>query len=83
MTIKNLKNSDIEALYKFQKGNIYKVKNTRRKNNNLKKSTSLFSKLLKLKKRKRPMIKDVDIRFVGGQIYVSTDSSQNTSLDPI
>lgn len=82
MTIKNKKNSDIEALYKFQKGNIYKVKNIRRKEITSKKTTSLFSKI-KMKKRNKTIIKDVDIRYIGGQIYVSTDSSQNTSLDPI
>ncbi|NCD06514.1 MAG: hypothetical protein EOL97_10370 [Spirochaetia bacterium] len=82
MTIKNKKNRDIEALYKFQQGNIYKVKNVRIKDKSVKKPSSLLSKI-KLKKRNKTIIKDVDTRYIGGQIFVSTDSSQNTSLDPI
>ncbi len=82
MTIKNKKNRDIEALYKFQQGNIYKVKNVRIKDKSVKKPSSLLSKI-KLKKRNKTIIKDVDTRYIGGQIFVSTDSTQNTSLDPI
>ncbi len=82
MTIKNKKNRDIEALYKFQQGNIYKVKNARIKDKSLKNPSSLLSKI-KIKKRNKTIIKDVDTRYIGGQIFVSTDSSQNTSLDPI
>lgn len=84
MTIKNKKNSDIEALYKFQKGNIYKVKNIRKNpsTNKKNKSITLFGKLKKIKKKK-PMIKEINIQLVGGQIYVPIDNSQNTTLDPI
>ncbi|MDC7236488.1 MAG: hypothetical protein PQJ45_01790 [Sphaerochaetaceae bacterium] len=79
--VKDLKSKDIEALYKTQKGNIYKVNEKKyKKNFNIPFSKKPLNKsLMKTKISTRQQ----NALGVGGEIYTPTDSSIETKIDPI
>lgn len=74
------KSKDIEALYKTQNGNIYKV-NKNQNSISAAHKKSLLAKAKLFKKRESNKIKSA--LDVGGDIYVTTDSSMDNEIDPI
>jgi hypothetical protein len=79
--VKDSKSKDIEALYKTQKGNIYKV-NEKKYNKNF--NIPFSKKLLKNSFMKNKIsTRQQNAIGVGGEIYTPTDSSIETKIDPI
>ncbi len=79
--IKDSKAKDIEALYKIQKGNIYKV--TRERNSKTFNIPMTKNLLKKSFKKNKPAAKRKDALNTGGNIFTPTDSSIETKIDPI